>query len=109
MIAQVKADMIRYFISAFVIAVLWFIASFVFSLMLAAADDNPNMSATTPWPLKWAYAITSFPMSYLQGWDRSSDHAGTASIIVGMLMNALFWGILIVILYRLAVRYLVTK
>ena len=101
--------MIKYFVSSGVIAAGWFVLSFVLSLMLAGAEDNPDMTATMPWPLKWACTIVFFPMRYLQKWDRLSDHASSLFVIVGMLVNALFWGFLLVFLYRLATRSLVTK
>ncbi|MGO8701060.1 MAG: hypothetical protein ACLQVY_25490 [Limisphaerales bacterium] len=109
MIEQRKTAMTRYFFGIGAIAAIWFVVSFVLSLLLAAAEDNPDMTATTPWPLKWACAIVFFPMRYLQKWDRVTDHTNTSFVIVGMLVNALFWGFLLIFLYRLATRNFVAK
>jgi len=105
--------MIRYLIGAGVIAVGWFVLSFGLSLMLAGAEDNPDMTAMTPRPLKWACAIVFFPMRYLQQWDRRpggvGEHAMVYSVLLGMVINALLWGCLMVFLYRLVTRFLSTK
>jgi hypothetical protein len=97
--------MARYFIGAGAIAIVWFILSYILSFMLAEAEDNPNMTATTPWLLKLACAIVFFPMRYLQGWDSPhagvSDHDRMVPVIVGMLLNALLWGGLLILLWRL--------
>ena len=105
--------MTKYVIGAGVIAAIWFCLSFVLSLMLAGAEDNPDMTATIPRPLKLACAIVFFPMRYLQQWDRRSTSVGEQgvvfSVLIGMLINALLWGFLIVFLYRLAARFFQTK
>ena len=108
-----KTTMTKYLIGAGVVAAIWFVLSFVLGLMLAGAEDNPDMAATTPRPLKLACAIAFFPMRYLQQWDRRSvgmgEHGMVFSVLLGMLINALLWGFLIVFLYRLAARLFAIK
>ena len=108
-----KTVMTKYFIGAVVIAAVWFVVSVVLSLVLAGAEDNPDMAAVTPRPLKWACAIVFFPMRYLQQWDRRSaglgEHGVIVSVLLGMAINALFWGCLLVFLYRLAARLFSVK
>jgi hypothetical protein len=102
---QKTTTLTGYLISSAVIAAAWFVLSFVLSLMLAEAEDNPDMTATTPWPLKVACAVAFFPMRYLQHWD----HSRLVWVVLGMVVNALFWGLLLSCLYSLAARLFATK
>ncbi|HWY76607.1 MAG TPA: hypothetical protein VN281_13365 [Verrucomicrobiae bacterium] len=98
-----KVDRTKYYFGAIVIA--WCSISFMLTLALARADDNPDMKATTPWMLKVTCAVAFFPMRYLQGWDEPSngggDRSGLSLLFWGTLLNAFFWAALIVGLYRL--------
>jgi|GEM_PF-5760004 hypothetical protein len=88
----------RYLVSFGIVTSGWLVLSFALSLKLANAEDNPDMMAATPWPLKVASAIAFFPMRYLQHWD----HSRMIWVVVGMLVNAIFWGLLFSLLIRLA-------
>lgn len=107
-----KTAIAGYFPGALLIAIVWFFLSFVVTLALANAEDNLDMAATVPWPLKIASAILLFPMRYLQQWDRmffnSTEHSALP-VYLGMLINSLFWGFVLVFLYRLACRSFMLK
>jgi hypothetical protein len=95
-------------VGGLVIGVVWVPLSFVLFLAYAAAEDNVNMSAVTPWPLKAAFALVSFPMRYIGSWDHPfhglSDHAAAFWGFFGMFLNGIFWGLLAILLCRLLAR-----
>jgi len=99
--------------TAGVIAAIWFWLSLVLGLMLANAEDNPDMTATTPRPLKLACAVVFSPMRSLQHWDQQSagigDHGVLFFVLFGMLINSLLWGCFIAFLYWLTARFFSTK
>jgi hypothetical protein len=103
-----KALAAKHLISGAVIAVVWYLLSSVLALVLAGAEDNPNMTATVPWPLRLACAVVFFPMRYVGYWDKPprgmSDDGYAAVIRLEFLANALFWGFLLVALYSLMGR-----
>lgn len=101
-----QASVTWWFIAVGVVALVWFGISWVLSLMLATAEDNLDMSATTPWPLKWACAVVFFPMRYLQRWDHVSS---TLPVMIGMLVNGVFWGLVLLSAYRFLMRTFVPK
>jgi hypothetical protein len=104
---------VQYVAGVLVIAPVWFALSFFLSLALAGAEDNMDMSAPVPLWLRAACGVAFFPMRYLMSWDKPppgfSDHAFAAYGMLGFLINGVFWGFLLVFLYRSVARYTAAK
>jgi len=110
MSVRTRITAVGYFICASVVAVGWFFLSIILALALAGVEDNPDMTAPVPWLLRTACAVVFFPMRNLQPWDRFDANASDGSKVlfvgVGMLINSLFWGFLLVFLLRLVAALL---
>lgn len=108
-----RVRIVGYFIGALVLAIGWFFLSIILALALAGAEDNPDMAAPMPWPLRIACAVVFFPMRNLQEWEQfsanTSDGSKVLCVAVGMLINSLFWGLLLVFLLRLVVALFFRK
>jgi hypothetical protein len=67
------------------------------------------MTAVTPPPLKLACAIFFFPMRYIGLWDRPpagfSDSGFALLGILEIFINGIFWGCVLVLLFRFAARF----
>jgi hypothetical protein len=98
-----KTAIFKYLAIAGMIAVIWSILSIVLILMLAGAEDNPDMNAVTPHWLKVAVAITSFPMCYLRNWNWAPIVMSGTYVVI---LNGIFWGLLLTLLTRFVARFL---
>ena len=85
----------RYLILTCAIATIWFLASIFLTLHLAAAEDDLDLNATVPWPLKAICAIAFFPTRYLQNWDRADGNVNISDVFLGFAINGLLWGVLL--------------
>jgi hypothetical protein len=92
-----KIAMPRRFGAIGAITILWFLASFRLTLMLAEAEDSLGKPTATPRLLEWVCAIVFFPMRYLQQWDQFdasiSDGVKVLFLAVGFLVNGLLWSL----------------
>jgi hypothetical protein len=96
-----------------VIAPLWFTLSLILTLALAGAEDNTDMSAPVPLWLRAACSVVDFPLLDLPVWGKPpmgvSDHAFAEYAMLASLINGVFWGLLMVFLYRLVGRFIKAK
>jgi hypothetical protein len=113
MTEQAKVAVTKSCIAIGAIAAVWFFFSFILTLILAGAEDNPDMNAPVPSQLKMVCAIVFFPMRYLSQWDRPPASFSDVSFgVLGLLemaVNGLFWGFLFVFLCRLVTRLFAAK
>ena len=90
------------------VAPAWFILSFILSLMWVGAMDS-DMDTTSPVHFRVvmvANAIVDFPMRYIQNWNAPpagmSEQTYLACGFAGMLVNSVFWALVLVVIFRLA-------
>ena len=104
---------IQYVLGAAVVAPVWFLLSMFLMLWLAGAEDNPDMSAPDPRGLRIVCAVVSFPMRYLQRWDSAPAGLSEQTLVLhmklGMLVNGVFWGLLLVFIGRLTRKFAAKK
>lgn len=98
---------LRYIVGVFALAPVWFVLSFILSLMWAGAMDS-DMDTTSPVRFRLvmlANAIVAFPMGYIQDWDAPppgmSVQTYLAYAFLGMFLNSVFWSLMLVVLLRL--------
>ena len=100
-------------VGGLVMGVIWVPFSFVLFLAYAAAEDNMDMSAVTPWPLRAACALVFYPMRYIGSWDRPfpglSDQVSTFWVFFGMFLNGVLWGLLFILLWRFSAHVRTTR
>ena len=101
-----------YLVFIVLFAIVW---SFVFdkvSLRLAAAEDNPDMSAPVPGALKVGYELMKFPACFLlseQGLPKTVGERTAVQIFEFCIMiNGCLWAVLLLILF-LAVPNVATE
>ena len=112
MTEQKKHVMVSCFI-AVAIAVVWFGFTIFLTLEHAGATDTMPIDEPVPWWLKIGFAIALFPMRFLININQSppglSDHAAGEYFLLLMLLNSLFWGFSLVILYQFTARFFAKK
>ena len=75
MTEQKKISIIGRLFGIVAIAVIWFVVSFVLTLMLAGANDTMGTKATVPLWLNMAWGVALFPMNLMEflmsliGWN----------------------------------------
>jgi heme/copper-type cytochrome/quinol oxidase subunit 1 len=103
---------LAYLLCVSVIAVVWIPLSSVLCLTLAGLEDNPDVQTSFVWPVKLAWAVVSFPMSYLGDWGRPQqpadfEHSAFLHMLyLQMLVNGILWGFALVFLSRLVAKLL---
>jgi hypothetical protein len=99
--------LLQYLVGVLAIAPIWFIFSFILSLMWVGAMDS-DMDTTSPVHFRVVIAVNAivdFPMRYIQDWNGPpagmSEQTYVTYGFVGMFINSIFWAFVLVFFYRL--------
>jgi len=120
MTEQKKISIIGRLFGIVAIAVIWFVVSFVLTLMLAGANDTMGTKATVPLWLNMAWGVALFPMNLMEflmsliGWNifdlpSKYDRLGGILSIFFIFINSVLWGMLWSFLFRRVARFFATK
>jgi hypothetical protein len=105
---QHRSAITAYIITVCEIAMVWYASSFLIGLMLAGAEDNPDMTAAVPPSLSISWSVVSFPMFCIGNWDHApagmADRDFALLGLFAMFVNSVLWALLLGFLFLLCCR-----